>query len=699
MIYVSSTTTAAELQDIIDSAPAGTTIQLGAGAFEFDRTVVINRDNIAVVGQGSDATTINLVGSARAGGAFQIGGVIDQETYSGSFDLVSTALEGSKALHLADTTGLKAGDVLWVELPNTPEYLDLIGDTQWREDKPLRTSMVEIASVEGNSVTLVNGLAFTFTADATVQRIEVADNVRVGGITIDSGLADPNPAVFENTVAAFDRANVISVSATADIRLFDVVIHNAPSNGVTFSQSILVDASNITVDGSVNKGDGGNGYAIQLKAVYDSSLVGLEAYDTRHGVLFASWTSEANNTISVRNTNRDINFHGGVDHDNVVEVVTSSRTDVEAGYLSPALFVNDTGTTYGAPTDPHANTVTFRHVNGTNKAEVLVADPLGSEFHARSGADTLIGGKGVDLFYADKGDDMIFASGGNDRIDGGLGNDRLYYNGDESSFTITKSLEGGYIIHKPDGSYDRVGGVETLVFNDGSVTVANLTNLGTTYFGTGDADRITITSSNDVVLSGDGFDRIYSAVSFSLGAQNEALELTGTAAVNGYGTDGANALTGNDSANQLFGYDGNDRFYARGGNDYLSGGAGDDLLNAQGGNDRLFGGDGLDTLNGGSGSDTFVFSRGHDEVEDFSISAKDRVDIGLTSFATAADFYAAFTLAANASGDTLAQYGIEVRAHDSQVDIYVQDANGEVLSMALHGANLPGLLASGDWIV
>ena len=136
-------------------------------------------------------------------------------------------------------------------------------------------------------------------------------------------------------------------------------------------------------------------------------------------MLFASWTSEANNTISVRGTNRDINFHGGVDHDNVVEVVSSSRTDVEAGYLSPVLFVNDTGTSYGAPTDPDANTVTFRYVNGTNKAEVLTADPLGSEFHARSGADTLIGGKGVDLFYADKGDDIIFASAGNDRIDGG----------------------------------------------------------------------------------------------------------------------------------------------------------------------------------------------------------------------------------------------------------------------------------------
>ena len=53
MITVSASTSAAELQAIIDSAPAGETILLGAGTFEFDRTVVINRDDITVMGTGS----------------------------------------------------------------------------------------------------------------------------------------------------------------------------------------------------------------------------------------------------------------------------------------------------------------------------------------------------------------------------------------------------------------------------------------------------------------------------------------------------------------------------------------------------------------------------------------------------------------------------------------------------------------------
>ena len=159
MITVSASTSAAELQAIIDSAPAGETILMGTGTFEFNETIVINRDDITVMGTGSGATTIELVGNARDGGAFQIGGVIDVPSYSGAFALDEPAAEGSLYLHLADASGLAAGDHLWIELENTPEYLDSIGDTEWREDKPLRTSMVEVASVHGNTVRLTNGLA------------------------------------------------------------------------------------------------------------------------------------------------------------------------------------------------------------------------------------------------------------------------------------------------------------------------------------------------------------------------------------------------------------------------------------------------------------------------------------------------------------------------------------------------------------
>jgi Ca2+-binding RTX toxin-like protein len=698
MITVSNSTSAVELQAIIDAAPAGETIVLGAGHFTFDQAVVIDRDDIAVTGTGSGVTTIDLVGNARAGGAFQIGSEIDVPTYGNEYQLQQDADEGSMYLHLADTTGLEAGDYLWIEMPNTDEYLDSLGDTQWREDKPLRTSMVEVASVNGNTVRLVNGVAFDFDDTTTVKQIEVAENVRLGGFTVNSGLADPDPADFSNVESSFDRSNIILTSAAAYTKLFDIEVVNAPSNGFTFAQTVFLEASNLTVDGAVNKGDGGNGYAFQLRALYNSELVGLEAYDTRHAVLFASWTSEAYNTVSVRNTNRDINFHGGDDHHNIVEVQTSVRDATEATYLSPTLFVN-TGASYGAPTDMSTNEVTFNTVSGTTKAEVLTADDDGSEFYANSGADTLIGGAGNDALYAEKGDDLVIGSSGNDMIDGGLGsNDVLQYDGDSAEFVLTRDLNGRLVIHKPDGHYDIVGGIEALRFDDATISVATLGTLPRTLFGSDDADNIAVTSGQDIVLSGGGFDRITSAYSYTLGAQTEALELTGDGAVNGFGNALNNTLTGNESANQLYGLDGVDRFFARGGNDYLSGGDGNDEMYGQAGNDRLFGGDGLDLLNGGSGADTFVLSRGLDTVQDFSLRSGDRVDVAQTGY-SAAGFFSMFDTAAHTTGDTLEALGVDVDVSDAGVTLRSLDANGNELSLFLTGASIMQLLASQDWLV
>lgn len=698
MITVSSSTSAAELQSLIDAAPAGETIVLGAGHFTFDRTVVIDRDDIAVTGTGSGVTTIDLVGNARAGGAFQIGSTIDEPIYGNEFQLDQDAAEGSMYLHLADTTGLEAGDFLWIEMPNTDAYLDSIGDTQWREDKPLRTSMVEVASVQGNTVRLVNGLAFDFDGTTTVKEVEVAENVRLGGFTVNSGLADADPGNFSNVEASFDRANVISTSAAAYTRLFDINVQNAPSNGFTFAQTLFLEASNLSVNGALNKGDGGNGYAFQLRALFDSNLAGLEAFDTRHALLFASWTSEANNTISVRETNRDVNFHGGPDHHNVVEVVNSLRDAIEATYLSPTLFVNN-GTDYGAPTDMSTNAVTFRNVAGTTKGDVLVADANGAEFYANSGPDVLIGGAGNDRLYAEKGDDLVLGSGGNDVIDGGLGQlDVLRYDGDRADFTLTRDLNGRLVIHKGDGHYDVVGGIEALRFDDETVSVATLGTLPKTLFGTDDADYIEVTSGQDVVLSDGGYDRVASAWSYALGAETEALELTGTAAVNGFGNELANTFTGNDAANELFGFGGNDRFFARGGNDYLSGGEGNDELYGQAGNDRLFGGEGTDLLNGGAGADTFVFSTGLDTVQDFSFRSGDRLDIGLTGDSAAA-FFSAFEEASATSGDTLATLGVDVDTHAGGVTVRAYDAQGHELAMSLNGASITQLLGSDDWLL
>ena len=94
-----------------------------------------------------------------------------------------------------------------------------------------------------------------------------------------------------------------------------------------------------------------------------------------------------------------------------------------------------------------------------------------------------------------------------------------------------------------------------------------------------------------------------------------------------------------------------------------------------------------------------MFSAGRDTVEDFSLRSGDRLDTGLTGFASAAAFLAAFREAAASGGDTFDTLGIDVDGSGYHVEIRVADAHGDPLVMALNGATLESLLASSDWIV
>jgi Ca2+-binding RTX toxin-like protein len=106
-----------------------------------------------------------------------------------------------------------------------------------------------------------------------------------------------------------------------------------------------------------------------------------------------------------------------------------------------------------------------------------------------------------------------------------------------------------------------------------------------------------------------------------LGAELENLTLTGTAAINGTGTAGANRLTGNAGANLLAGDDGNDT---------LSGGAGNDTLDGGSGNDTLDGGTGADALTGGAGDDLYIVDAAGDSVTEALNEGTDTVQSAVT---------------------------------------------------------------------
>ena len=204
---------------------------------------------------------------------------------------------------------------------------------------------------------------------------------------------------------------------------------------------------------------------------------------------------------------------------------------------------------------------TFDFSNQTRRCNIDLRDGVGHETTVVR--DNAWGGsvqemhisiaKGVVIENAIGGsaDDTIHGNDADNRLEGGAGNDTLY---------------GG-------------AGNDTLIGGTGADTL---------YGGEGD-DTYYVDNVGDVVIEehNQGYDRVFSTVSYTLGANIEYLQLEGTANINGTGNELDNVIIGN------------------AGNNVLNGGAGNDTLYGGAGNDTLIGGTGADTMHGGEGDDVY----------------------------------------------------------------------------------------------
>ncbi|EKV28900.1 glycoside hydrolase, family 16 [Caenispirillum salinarum AK4] len=416
----------AEVRGLLETVPDGSTITLAAGTYTLDAPLVIARDDVSIVGAGSDSTVISVT-AGWTGDAISVLG----SHAATDIAVTADAALWDTALALAPGHGLAAGDWLWLEAANTPEYLDSIGDTLWQQDKPLRTSLVQVDAVTETGVTLTGGLHFDLpAAETTVYKVDPAENVALSGFSMQYSLGEADAGLFENTVTEHHRDRAVELEWTVGAKLSDIAVHDAASNAFVFLHSSGITADALHAEGAHNKGAGGNGYAFELKSVYESAFTGLTDLDMRHSFVFGSWYSNVNNRVEVLSTNRDINFHGGRDHHNSVLVDRSERNP-DTDNMSSVLSINSEGETWGAPTDMTHNAIGFETVIGSKRQDLVYGTDNANVIDPRGGHDTVYGYGGDDTLYAGTGDDW-----GDDQLIGGAGTDTAMMWGVRADYII-----------------------------------------------------------------------------------------------------------------------------------------------------------------------------------------------------------------------------------------------------------------------
>lgn len=127
--------------------------------------------------------------------------------------------------------------------------------------------------------------------------------------------------------------------------------------------------------------------------------------------------------------------------------------------------------------------------------EKAIAGNYGSQVYSGAGGSTITGGAGVD---------RVYAGAGNDTVSGGAGSDTVVFAKTFASYSVQRLASG--VTVTGEGT-DRLDGVETLVFSDRSVAVAELALLTAT-MGSAGSDSFQAGAGNEIFDGGAGRDSV-----------------------------------------------------------------------------------------------------------------------------------------------------------------------------------------------
>ena len=488
-----SSITAAQLNELIVSAPTGSAITLQDGTYHFDAAIVVNRGDISIQGQSQAGTILdfNIAVGSQAPDFFQVNG--------GAKTLLSTTTSaiavGQTSLTVADASALHAGDAIYISEPNTQAYLTANGWTNVSmadaANHPFREYIATVDHVVGSTVSLTSGVLYAMDSGVTqVSAINLLQNVNLSNFTVTNDFPIANQYDFVNPLSAYDSQASIHITGVSGGSLSNVSVLNAPSIGISLTSSIGFTGHDLSVNGAINKGGDGNGYGILLSEAFNNNFFALDLLNSRHAFIFSAWNAETGNTVQINNTNRDVNFHGSPDVGNVITVnhavLDYNPAQDTSGLVDIWPLVAHGGTNHAYTDIFNFNQVTFHYAVGSSAVDVI---------YGTAGNDYLNGGAGGDTIFGGVGNDYIVGGLGKDLMSGGTGQDTfLLKQGDNldriTDFTFgangdTIIFAGNAALHDVSGLvitqngadlYVRYGSNATVILSDhtlADVTAAN----------------------------------------------------------------------------------------------------------------------------------------------------------------------------------------------------------------------------------
>lgn len=228
----------------------------------------------------------------------------------GLIPLARDGLRGEMSLEVADGHGLKAGDRIIVNAPNTTRWRKLL-----RNDHvggSYRRNMYEITAVEGNRILLPEALRIDFPLidGSTVQKFRPQLHCGVE----DLGVENANDTLLFSVV--FEYGWESWVRGLEVIKTGNKALYMPNSKRCEVRDSVF-DRSWIN--------EGGMAY-IGWEHSYDSLMENVTTYDMRHAPVY-QWSSSGNVIRNSEFYNSDAQWHAGWTNENLFEglIVESSQ--------------------------------------------------------------------------------------------------------------------------------------------------------------------------------------------------------------------------------------------------------------------------------------------------------------------------------------------------------------------------------------